>query len=144
LEGARAATPDDAPQVARLCSQAREELEPLRGGRLLLATRVERTDGCVIVGTVDDVVVGWTRAGIDDLADGTRLGVIQDLYVEEGARGVGVGEAMLEHLLAWFAEQGCDGADAYALPGTRDTKNFFEGSGFSARLLVMHRSLAPR
>jgi hypothetical protein len=31
------------------------------------------------------------------------------------------------------------GIDAFALPGMRETKNFFEGSGFTARLLVMHR-----
>ncbi len=75
------------------------------------------------------------------LRDGTRLGVITDIYVESEARGVAVGECLMNSLLEWFTETGCEGADAYALPGDRSTKNFFEGSGFSARLLVMHHKM---
>jgi hypothetical protein len=37
--------------------------------------------------------------------------------------------------------RGCSGVDATALPGNRATKNFFEESGFTARLLVMHHRL---
>jgi hypothetical protein len=44
-------------------------------------------------------------------------------------------------LLAWFSARGCLGVDSTALPGARETKNFFEESGFTARLLVMHRRL---
>jgi GNAT superfamily N-acetyltransferase len=67
-----------------------------------------------------------------------NLGVIEDIYVEPEARAVGVGEAMMASALEWFTAEGCKGVDAYALPGDRHTKNFFEESGFSARLLVMH------
>ena len=44
-------------------------------------------------------------------------------------------------MLAWFADAGCVGVDAVALPGHRVTKNFFEGSGFTARKLVMHHRI---
>ncbi|MGH9181071.1 MAG: hypothetical protein ACRDY5_05080 [Acidimicrobiales bacterium] len=44
-------------------------------------------------------------------------------------------------LLAWFGDRRCAGIDAVALPGQRATKNFFEGNGFTARLIVMHRRL---
>ena len=44
-------------------------------------------------------------------------------------------------VVAWCRERGCLGIDAAALPGSRATKNFFEESGFSARLLVMHHAL---
>jgi hypothetical protein len=47
----------------------------------------------------------------------------------------------MEAILAWCGEQGCNAVDAYALPGDRQTKNFFEESGFTARLLVMHHRL---
>ena len=45
-------------------------------------------------------------------------------------------------LLEWCRDQGCRGVDALALPGMRATKNFFEESGFSARLIVMHHRMA--
>jgi GNAT superfamily N-acetyltransferase len=65
--------------------------------------------------------------------------VVTDLFVDEGARSVGVGEAIVELLVAFCAEAGCIGLDALALPGARAAKNFFEESGFTARALVMHR-----
>ena len=72
---------------------------------------------------------------------GSRLGVVSDIFVEEGARAVGVGEAMMGDLVAWCEAKGCAGMDAMALPGHRLTKNFFEESGFTARKLVMHHRL---
>ena len=35
---------------------------------------------------------------------------------------------------------GCIGIDSRALPGDRETKNFFESFGLKARLLTVHRS----
>ena len=35
------------------------------------------------------------------------------------------------------------GIDALALPGDRETKNFFETFGLKARAIVVHRSLRP-
>ena len=82
---------------------------------------------------------------IEHLRDGSRLGVISDLFTLEGARGVSVGEEVMDALIAWAGEQGCFGVDSVALPGDRHTKNFFESFGLVARAIVVHRSLAaPR
>ena len=97
-----------------------------------------------MVGTIDDVVIGYALARAEVLRDGTQLGVIDDLFVEEGARAVGVGEAMIGALVEWCGERGCRGIDAMALPGHRAAKNFFEESGFTARKLVMHHVLKER
>ena len=78
-------------------------------------------------------------ARVEDLADGRRLGVVEDVFVEEQARGIGIGEALMDPAIGWFVSLGCFGADAVALPGMRATKNFFETFGFTARLLVVHR-----
>ncbi len=130
----------------------RAELRAMRGGAIWVereafpeplddayAALLERDDACVVVGAIDDVVVGFAALVIDVLHDGARLGVITDLFVEEGAREVGVGEAMVGHLLAFCSDAGCIGVDALALPGARAAKNFFEESGFVARVIVMHR-----
>jgi len=93
------------------------------------------------VGTLDDVVVGYGVLRVERLADGDRLAVVDDLYVEPGARGVGVGEALMQTLIERATEASCIGIDALALPGNRATKNFFEASGLTARAIVVHRSL---
>ncbi|HEX7167208.1 MAG TPA: GNAT family N-acetyltransferase [Acidimicrobiales bacterium] len=154
MEGARHATADDVARLAELARGAAEELRPLRGGDLFVNREARREpfeDGfsselasgehILLCGTVDDVVIGYASGRAEDLPDGRRLGVIDDLFVEAEARAVGVGERMMDELLAWFRTRGCVGVDAIALPGARETKNFFEESGFSARLLVMHHRL---
>ena len=154
MEGARPATPDDVPRLAELNRQAHAELLPLRGGAVFaarearaepledrLTAALDDPDTLVLAGTIDDAPIGYAVAHVEDLRDGTRLGVITDIYVETEGRGVAVGESLMERLLVWFTERECDAADAYALPGDRNTKNFFEGSGFSARLLVMHHKM---
>jgi ribosomal protein S18 acetylase RimI-like enzyme len=78
---------------------------------------------------------------VEELRDGSHLGVITDLYVEPAARSVGVGEAVTAAIADHCRSRGCAGIDVVALPGHRATKNFFEEQGFTARAIVMHHSL---
>jgi ribosomal protein S18 acetylase RimI-like enzyme len=154
VEGSRPATAEDLPRIAELADLARHELMPMKGGVLWAAREalaapfvdtyealIERDDALVVVGTVDETVVGFGVVTLERLRNGETLGVIADLFVEPGARSVGVGEAMADDLVAFCATRRCTGIDAIALPGHRATKNFFEESGFTARALVMHRAL---
>jgi GNAT superfamily N-acetyltransferase len=158
MEGARAARRSDADRCGELCRQALNTLQDVRGGALftrretgLVAKALLRPGGLdrlmadgrrrVLVGTVDDAVVGLALGRIDPVGEAS-LGIIDACYVEPEARGVGVGRALLDDLVAWFTSSGCRGVDVTALPGDRATKNFLEGSGFKARLLTMHRPLA--
>ncbi len=154
MEGVRPATEDDLGRLGELARAAIAELTPMKGG-VVWAAREARTepvedslkasladDGTrVVVGTIDGVPIGYGAVHVEVLNDGSRLGVVDDIFVEEGAREVGVGEAMMGDLVAWCEEQGCAGMDAMALPGHRSAKNFFEESGFTARKLVMHHRL---
>jgi GNAT superfamily N-acetyltransferase len=150
MEGSR-------PAIAELAELARAELVPMKGGALWSAREavaepfedaygalIDRDDALVVVGTVDETVVGFGVVTLERLRTGETLGIISDLFVEPDARAVGVGEAMADDLVAFCATRGCTGIDALALPGHRTTKNFFEGSGFTARALVMHRALDER
>jgi GNAT superfamily N-acetyltransferase len=87
-------------------------------------------------GTIDGVPVGYALVS----ADGD-VAVIEELHVDPEARAVGVGEALLDAVIIWAKEQACSGVDSFALPGARETKNFFETFGMTARLLVLHRDL---
>jgi ribosomal protein S18 acetylase RimI-like enzyme len=94
----------------------------------------------LLVGTLEEAVVGIAVGHAQDLG-GERIGVVDCLYVEPQARGVGVGSALTAALVSRFGELGCVAVDAPALPGDRETKQRFEAAGFSARLLVLHRRL---
>lgn len=156
MEGVRTATSSDIARIAELVTAGIDELEPTRGGEIWavrdasappheprLEAALTDPPQRLLVGTIDEVVIGYTLGRIEQLRDGTCLGVIDDIFVEEAARGVGVGEAMIGAVLSWFVDAGCVGVDAVALPGHRVTKNFFEGSGFTARKLVMHHRIEP-
>lgn len=151
---ARVATADDLPTIAELADEAIAERRPLRGGELWFqhAARPEPVaeslsddltgdDAEVIVGTIDGTIVGYGVIRTDTLRAGQRLGVVSDLFTLHGARGVGVGEAMMNALLDAGRARGCIGVDSLALPGDRHTKNFFESFGLVARAIVVHRSL---
>jgi GNAT superfamily N-acetyltransferase len=153
-EGVREATSDDVPRLVELARAAIRELTPMKGGSVWAAreARVEPLDPDLlaalgdagrraVVGTIDDAVVGYGMARVELLRDGSRLGVVDDIFVEEDARGIGVGELMMGELVSWCRDQGCFGIDVMALPGHRAAKNFFEESGFTARQIVMHHRL---
>jgi GNAT superfamily N-acetyltransferase len=152
-EAARPAVEADLPALAELRTACLAELDTKRGGRLLagqlnatagpepLAEAVRDSAQGLFVGTLADVTVGYALAHWRALAGGELLGVLEELFVEQAARGVGVGEALVDVALAWLGHQGCVGVDTYALPGDRPTKNFLEDAGFRARVLVMHRPL---
>jgi len=155
-EGCRQAEAADIPRIAELARAAIAELEPMRGGAVWkarearpepveegLAGLLGDAGARVLVATIDGFVVGYAVVRIEHLADGSVLGVIDDIFVEEGARQVGLGEGMIDDLMAWCEARECIGMDAMALPGHRATKNFFEESGFTARKLVMHHRFAP-
>jgi len=154
VEGVRRATEEDLPRLAELVHAAIAELTPMRGGAVWAAreARPEPVEDSLkasladdrtrlVVGTIDDVPVGYAAVHVEVLHDRSRLGVVDDIFVEAEAREVGVGDAMLGDLVSWCEAEGCAGMDAMALPGHRSAKNFFEESGFTARQLVMHHRL---
>jgi GNAT superfamily N-acetyltransferase len=153
-EAARPARADDVPAVADLAMAAAAEKREQKGGALWwrrerrpgdpatdLAAMMASPDHEVAVGTLDGTVIGYGVVRRDRLPDGGLLGVLEDIYVDPGARAVGIGEALMDHLLCWCRDQGCFGMDSLALPGDRATKNFFESFGLVARAIVVHRPL---
>lgn len=128
-------------------------------GAGLLATLGTPGDGAAVPGDPASMVAAWARdeetlvllAELDDAPmglgagsvtrQGTALGQVRCCYVDPGARGIGLGGALVAALLNWFGDQGCTDVDALALPGDRLSKQLLESAGFKARLLVLHRPL---
>jgi len=149
---ARRAVVADLGEVTRLCAEAIDELRPRRGGAIWsqrearaepLEASLEATmgTGLLTVVCIDDTIVGYAGVDLIELHNGSVLGQVTDIYVTPDARSVGCGEALLGLVEGWCREQGCIGIDSIALPGDRETKNFFETFGLTARALRVHRSL---
>lgn len=144
---------DDLGTLVALATAAEDEVAHRRGGALLVASsedaperlraRVDAPDHGVLLGRIEGEAVGYAVVGERRLRDGTRLGALEELYVAPAARGVGLGAALLAAVRSWCRERGCEGLDAVALPGDRETKNFFESHGLTARLITVHTRLAP-
>jgi GNAT superfamily N-acetyltransferase len=155
-EASRRATVDDLSELERLAAAAVAEQRDDRGG-WVWSRREARPEpyaasfraalddpaGGVWVGTFGDVPVGYAAVHVESLRDGSSLAVVDDLYVEPDARAVGVGEALMSDVVTWATGRGCIGIDGWVLPGNRASKNFFETFGFTARGIVVHRSLRP-
>ena len=155
MEAARRAAPDELARLAELVSLARDELIAQRGGALLaedgcatdtparaqadhLNRYLSESQRSLWAGTLDQAVVGVAAVSV---TPATARGRFDALYVEPPARGVGVGAALVEAALEWLRGQGCTGVDIVALPGNRAAKQFLEGQGLVARLIVMHRPI---
>ena len=153
-EAARVATIADLEEMSKLAAEGVAEQVDARGGavwsrretrstpyRMSLEQAYHDPDQELWVGLIDDAIIGYAVCRLEVLRTGELLGVVSDFFVVEGARAVGVGEALMDEIVVWCEERSCVGIDALALPGNRATKNFFETFGFKARLLTVHRPL---
>ncbi len=150
-ESARNATKADVAEIIRIRSNHLAAIEGQRGAALLVDYELPTVDDpvtemvdndlkLVIVGTYDQVVFGYCLVSIVGLDNGTQLGRLTEFVVEEEIRKSGIGEAMMNLVVEQLKSRGCVGVDSQALPGDRNTKNFFESFGLKARLLTVHHS----
>ncbi len=154
METTRPADDDDTAACAALLTRALSDVDTMRGGATLRGDvthddllarwrKADNDDAVLYVGEFHHVVVGLAAAVAFTRRGSTApSGRIECCYVEEGARGVGVGTALMESMVAWCTQKGCRDIDALALPGDRLSKQRLEGSGFTARLLVLNRPLS--
>ncbi len=108
MERARPARPDDKPACRELLARALGAARSARGGEALAGTAngdelLDRWMAAAPGGPVSTVYVGEFHDVVVGLAVATASGPsgrIECCYVEEGARGVGVGTALMESMVA--------------------------------------------
>ena len=153
IPSVRLIAPEDVALIVDLAADAARELRARRGGTFLVDApgRITRDgesvlavldddEALAILATVDEVPVGYAFAHIDRSLPGVEV-MVDEVFTTAEARSVGVGERLLEEVTAWAIVHGATGVSALALPGDRDTKNFFEGMGMKARSITVHREL---
>ncbi len=153
---ARPAEVADVPELLRLYRALEQEMTTLKPvwaladglaepAEVALGGILGDPDSLVWLGLIDGIPLGFLWARVEPLlpqADGAGVGVVHLIFTEPEARRVGLGEAMLDGVLAELRERSVQRFDARVSPGHRDTKNFFESFGFAARLIVMFRDEA--
>lgn len=154
MESVRVATDGDAERLGELAGEMAAAAATQRGASEVIAPEWEAplaehlrrwlpeagaATHCAWVGSFEGLVCGFALAHVDERDGHPRRGVLDACFVEAAARGVGLGRLLLDACLMWMAAQGCAGVDGAAFPGDRTAKNFYEGAGFKARLLTMHR-----
>jgi len=150
----RPAVDADVPVVAALVELALDEAEASKGGEMYrrrearqeiresdLREAIADDAQLVTTGLLDDVVVGFATTHLETLPDGAQIAEVREIYVLPDARGVGVGEYMLDGIRAWAVDQGCVRLESSVLPGNRAGKNFFERAAMVTRLLRVSTSL---
>ena len=139
----RDAASDDVADLVWLESVARDALTAQRGGDLWLDRHPPQSpswpavaDGTVLVGTIDEVCVGYLRFHLDH-----SVVYVDDVFVHPGAREVGFGDALLAAAIERGVARGARRIEAEALPGDRDTKNLYERAAITAKRITLSAAI---
>ena len=100
-------------------------------------------DHSVVAGLFGEAVVAYGILEFSNTNDKQRIASIKEIFVLKEARSVGVGESVINFLIDEAIQHKVVGIDSFALPGDRETKNFFDTQGMGARLLLVYRPLKP-
>ena len=151
---ARHATMTDVPELLRMYAElsaeqsAIRDIWPYADGLddpidASMTSLIHDERATTVMGEIDGVTVGFLSAVEEPLLEPLSeryVGVVQFIFTDHEARGVGVGAAMLDLAMERLASRQVDLFDARVSPGHRLAKNFFESNGFKARSITMHRS----
>jgi GNAT superfamily N-acetyltransferase len=153
LVSARPATPADTMVTAALAQQAMVTVRDERGGRWHLDHDSDATDPAtrhalalqtagqqLVVGCIEDVVVGYGLAYLSPTTDG-QICMIEELVVHPRAQAIGVGSEILAQVRSWAIATSCQAIESQVLPGNRAAKNFFERVGMKTRKMRVSADL---
>jgi GNAT superfamily N-acetyltransferase len=107
LPAIRAAAPPDAADVARLSAQLGYPADAAAVGERL-AHLGGAPESHVVLVSVDgeDAATGWIHVSVERTVESEPYAEIRGLVVDEGARGRGIGEALVRAGATWARERG--------------------------------------
>jgi glucosamine-phosphate N-acetyltransferase len=69
------------------------------------------------------------------------VGYVDEMVVDQGHRGKGIGSQILDHLTAWARDQGCDCIELDSAFHRKETHAFYERHGFQSYAYLYSKSL---
>ena len=111
-----------------------------------LGTQLERDDALVLVAEQGGAVVGYAWATIEPLSWKElreEAGFIQDVCVDEPARGAGIASALLEEAARWLAGRGVPRVMLWTAARNETARRLFTRLGFRETMVEMTREV-PR
>ena len=150
-DSARLAEADDLTSFVHLHFLSRSGIEGHKGSDLWLERKslnvepkdlfnqllVDERYGCIL-GLFENCPFGFLIAEVTQLYGETSVD-IHEVFVEQDARKVGVGESMMEFLIDWAKKKSAKSITSRALPGDRELKNYFERYKLTARMIEVER-----
>ena len=136
IEVAQTVTPELLDAVRRLVPQLSKSAPPIEPDEL--AEIVEGPATIFFVGRVDGVIVGCLTLVIFRLPTGVRAW-IEDVVVDDAARGHGVGAALNEAAIAMAAERGARTLDLTSRPSREAANRLYQRLGFVQRDTNVYR-----
>jgi ribosomal protein S18 acetylase RimI-like enzyme len=117
---------------------------PERGYANFLATQLRERGAVLLVAEFEGEVAGYLFGAIEprswkDLRD--KCGYVHDLVVDERSRGSGIGTALLEAAVSWFAKRGIRQVTLSTASGNDAAQRLFRKAGFRPTMVEMTRDI---
>jgi len=133
---ATAVTPDLVEAAARLLPQLSKSSPPPTAAQLRVIVHSEATD--LLVARVDGNIAGLLTLVVFRIPTGVRAW-IEDVVVDEAARGHGVGEALNRYALDLARARGAKTVDLTSRPSREAANRLYQRLGFTARETNVYR-----
>ena len=154
----RACEPADLPGVARLATRLVREhhaMDPARfmifdnieeGYAAYLGGELQRKNAIVLVAASGDGVVGYAYGRIEPRdwnALRERCGALHDVYVDAGARQLGIGASLIEEMVKRLVALGAPRVVLMTAVQNAGAQRLFKRLGFRITMLEMTRERNP-
>jgi GNAT superfamily N-acetyltransferase len=149
--------PDDKPAILRFImglQQFEKKIEPDRRTDEgvaeefyeVLLHRLKERDGRIFIAEEHGARVGWAQVHEEDnqiyvVPEERRFGHIAELYVDEAARGRGIGRALIAACEDWARERGLKLVTIGALAGNARAYGLYQASGYAPYVIELRKYL---
>lgn len=120
---------------------------PEAGYGKFLVSRLAEPDSRVMVAEHAGAVVGYVFANLEPtnwMELRGPCGVVQDLYVDETARRLGAGRALMDDAVAWIRSNGRPQVGLKTMSGNENAHRLFAALGFRPTMLEMTLDPGPK
>ena len=120
----------DAPAVARLATQLGYPSTPSQMEQRFRALENAQEASVMVAEGPDGTVLGWIHVFITRQLESDPGAEIGGLVVDEGARGRGVGSALVASVEAWARERGYEGVSVRSNVIRLEAHEFYKSRGY--------------